>query len=357
MRFVPANCLREGMKLASTLYGKNNEKLLICGAILTDKYIQSINRLKYPGIYIEDDLSKDIDIINIISDSLRIETLNGVKKLFMKAESGSQQILNEKNIISYVESIIDELLRNRGMMVNMIDLKCFDNYTYSHSVNVAILSIIIGISLRLRRSELTNLGIGALMHDIGKVFISKKIINKQDKLTDEEFEEIKTHSMRGYEYLKEKFDFPNISYEAIVDHHEKFDGSGYPKGKKSNDISLFGRIIAISDVYDALTSERPYRKAINPSDSMEYIMAGAGNLFDPEIVEVFIHKIAPFPIGTMVNLSNGYIGLVIENYESFCLRPTIRVIKKGNEEIKPFEISLKDDKSYFNVTIEGLANA
>ena len=355
MRFVPTNCLREGMEIAKTLYGRNSELLLCAGVIVNRDYIESIKRLRYPGVYIHDDDSKNIEIAGIISDDLRNEATKGIKKVFLKAEEGSPQAEKETNLRERVEQIIEELLSHSDMMVNMIDLKCFDNYTYSHSVNVAVLSIIVGISLNLSHDHLVKLGLGALMHDIGKVFVDKEILNKPGRLTHEEFEAIKQHSEFGYKYVKDKFKLPSLSCKAIADHHEKFDGTGYPQGKEKREISLFGRIIAVADIYDALTSERAYRKAINPSESMEYIMSGSGSLFDLEIVLIFIHKVAPYPIGTLVQLSNNWVGLVVENFEETCLRPRVRVLEKDGKRIEPFEIALNQDKNYLNVTVCGMA--
>jgi len=354
MRFVPANCLREGMELAKPLYGRNNELLLAYGMLLNQNYINGIKKLQYPGVYINDDISRDIEVVNVISDNLRNETINGIKKIFVKAENGVNQTAKESDIKNQIGSIVDELLENRGMMVNMIDLRCFDNYTYSHSVNVAVFSIIMGIAMGLNKEELVKLGLGALMHDIGKVFVDKNILNKPGKLTDEEFEEIKSHPGKGYLYVKEKFNLPSHSNRAIQDHHEKYDGTGYPNGRKQDEISLYGRIIAVADVYDALTSERPYRKAVNPSESMEYIMSGAGTLFDSSVVHMFMHKIAPYPVGTMIQLSNEWVGIVVENYESFCLRPTVRIIRQNGSDIEPFEVTLKDDPKFRNVTVKGI---
>lgn len=356
MRFVPTNCLRDGMQLAKTLYGKNSELLLNSGVILNEAYIDSIKRLKYPGIYINDDISKDIEIINVISDELRIKTMQGIKKIFMKAENGGKLLTKEADLSQLIKNIIDELLANKGIMVNMIDLKCFDDYTYAHSVNVAVLSVITGISLGLKQDLLVKLGLGALLHDIGKVFIDKKVLNKPGHLTSEEFKEMRTHSALGYKYAREQLRLPPMSIQSIEDHHEKYDGTGYPNGKNKDTISLFGKIIAVSDVYDALSSERPYRKAISPSESMEYIMGGCGTLFDPNIVNVFIRKVAPYPIGTLVKLSNNWVAIVVENYESACLRPTIRVIEQDGKTIEPFEISLRDDYNYLCVTIIGDAS-
>ena len=162
--------------------------------------------------------------------------------------------------------------------------------------------------------------------------------------------------MLGYKYIRDRFKLPTISHGAILEHHERYDGTGYPANKCGEDITFFGRIVAIADVYDALTSRRPYRKAMNPADSLEYIMGNSGTAFDSDLVEVFVHKIAPYPVGTTVVLSNGYIGIVLENYELLSLRPKIRVFKIGNKEVTPFEINLKDDYSYLNVTILDVIN-
>ena len=356
MRFVPSNCLRDGMSLGRTLYGRNNELVLSRGIELTSFFIEGIIRLGYSGVYIDDDLSKDIEIINVISENVRQETMNGIKKVFMKAERG-QDFSNLKNDISFqMNSIVDELLENRNLMVNMIDLKCFDNYTYAHSVNVAVLSVIIGISMGLKKELLFRLGLGAIMHDIGKVFVDKNIINKPGKLTNDEYELVKTHPIAGYRYIREKFMLPSTSYDVIIDHHEKYDGTGYPHSKVGNRISLFGRIAAIADVYDALTSKRPYRAALNPSESIEHIMGNCGVSFDTEIVQIFIRKVAPYPVGATVRLSNGFTGLITENHETHCLRPRIRVFKDGELAVTPYEIDLKNDFSYLNVTIEGITN-
>lgn len=356
MRFVPTSCLREGMKVAKTLYGKNNEKLLVAGIVLNYKYIDSIQRMKYPGLYIDDDLSRDIEIINIISDELKMETVNGIKKIFTIIKNHNNPDAKTESIKNMVDSIVDELLTNRNMMVNMIDLKCFDNYTYLHSVNVAVLSIVTGIAMGLDRITLSRLGLSAILHDIGKVFINKKIINKPGSLTTDEFEEIKTHSMLGHNYAKEKFKLPKASYTGIIDHHEKYDGSGYPNAKGGKSISLFGRIITLADIYDALSSERPYRKAMSPSDAIEFVMGNLETIFDPQIADVFIRKVAPYPIGTTIRLSNGYTAIVVENFESVCLRPRVRVIRIDDNDVTPFELNMMTDYSILNVVIENIVN-
>jgi len=340
------------MVLGDNLYNNYGELMLAGGTVLTKEYVNAIQRLQYNGVYIEDDISKDVHILNIISDNVRAKTVKGIKDVFIHFEKGDSKAAktNMKKVKQQVENIVDEIFANRHLMVNMVDMKVFDDYTYYHSVNVAVLSIVLGVALKMDRNELCNLGFGALLHDIGKVFINREILNKKGKLTSAEFEEIKTHSLLGCNHVKKGYGVTASAYMGILDHHERYDGGGYPNNLKGQDISWFGRIISIADVYDALTSDRPYRKALLPSDAMEYIMASNNTQFDPKVVEVFVRKIAPYPIGTCVKLSNGLTGIVVENYESFSMRPRIRVFMDNDRDVEPYEIDLTD-KSMLNVTI------
>jgi len=355
MRYVPAAFLREGMTVAKTLYGKNNERLLVRGVTLNEKIIQSIRRLKIPGLYIDDDISRDIENIGIISDELRLKTIDGLKSIFQSVSSGARITEDSLTVVrARIESIIDELMENKNVMINMFDLKCFDDYTYSHCVNAAVLSVIIGMAMNLDRETLSRLAMSAVLHDIGKMFVDKSILNKPAVLTKEEFDHIRQHSILGYNYARESFLLSNACHPGIRDHHERFDGSGYPDGKMGSEISLFGRIISVADVYDALTSERPYRSAMSPSEAMEYIMGHSGTEFDPSIVSSFLRSVAPYPVGSTVLLSNGCTAIVVENYANFGLRPKVRVIADHGEPVQPYEINLSTDFNALSVTIVGM---
>ena len=162
MRFVPTNCLRVGMVVGENLYNQAGDLLLSRGTPLTDDYIYSIERLKYNGIYIEDDISRDIDIINIVSDKVRAKTVSGIKNAFVDVSKNSGDAVKSlAEAKEQVEQIVDEICSNPSLMINMVDMKVFDDYTYYHSVNVAILSIVIGVALGMEREELCNLGYGA----------------------------------------------------------------------------------------------------------------------------------------------------------------------------------------------------
>ena len=354
MRFVAANCLREGMRLARPLY-RNTDTMLASGITLTQRYVDAIQRGGFTGVYIDDDLSSDIEIDTLISESLRQETLKDFQKVVEIANAGANSHQKLPDISKHMEDIVNELFSNRNVMVNMLDLSSYDNYTYSHSLNVGLLSIVLAMGLGFSRTETIGIGTGALLHDIGKIFISKGILLKNGPLTEEEFNIVKKHPKAGYDYIYSHYNLSVRHCETIRDHHEKFNGKGYPSGKKGTEISLYGRICAVADVYDALASKRPYRDALPPCECVEYIMGGSGTMFDPKVVDVFVQRIAPYPVGTCVKLSNGWVGLVVENYVSYCLRPKVRIFQKGDQMVTPFEISLKDDFDYLNVTITGLS--
>ncbi|PKM53717.1 MAG: HD-GYP domain-containing protein [Firmicutes bacterium HGW-Firmicutes-5] len=351
MRFVPIFCLREGMIIASDFYGEQGELVLARQTVLDIELIKKIRKFRCNGLYVEEDQIKNIPIVNTINSSLRTKTVNGIKEIFICKEN-KLPVQKEQftEMEDQVETIVDVILKNKEMMLNMVDLKVFDDYTYFHSVNVAVLSIGLGTAMGFDKTDLCNLGFGALLHDIGKVFVPKDILHKQGPLTDNEFMEMKKHSYLGFEYLASEYVGSVGAQAGILDHHEKFSGGGYPNNAKGEKISLYGRIISIADVYDALTSDRPYRNGLLPSEAVEYIMGGTGNLFDPDLVAVFIRKIAPYPIGTPVKLSNGLVGVVTDNFESFCMRPNIRVFKNGDYEVTPFDICLADRKA-LNITI------
>lgn len=340
------------MVLARNLYTKEQNLLLSQGQAIRDSYITKIRSHGYSGVFICDEFSNDIEIESIISEQLRMSAVSAVKDLFMTSSTGDDvatgKILDATKKI--VNDLIDEILFNRDVVVNMVDLKIFDDYTFYHSVNVAVLSILIGISLNFPRSYLYSLGLAALLHDIGKIFVDQNILRKDGPLDKSEFVHIKKHTTVGYEYLVNHYDIPSKSYLGALQHHERYDGTGYPRALEGDNISEIGRIIAIADVYDALTSDRPYRKALLPSEAMEYIMGGAGTMFDPQLVTKFTHKVAAYPLGTIVILSNGLRGIVVKNHEDCCTRPRIRVIS-DDSPLKGRLLDLRDDYETMNLTI------
>lgn len=356
MRYIPINHIKPGMVLGRSIHDKNGTKLLNHGNLITIEYLERIITLGYSGLYIDDDLSNEIDIDTTAIDSMRTEAIISLKNIFIASDTSNPSAYQDEfNFLSAtLVKIVDEILSTKDIIINMVDLKIYDYYTYFHSVNVAILALIVGNALKFQKKQLIQLGMAAMLHDIGKKFTPIEILTKPALLTHEEFETIKEHPSNGYHFIK-KF-FPTISaitYVGILQHHERFDGSGYPAGIQGNDISIFGRILAVCDVYDALVSDRPYHKAHLPSEALEFLQGGSGTMFDPNVVLAFCNKVAAYPLGTAVILSNGEVGIVVENYEEFNTRPKIKVIK--NNVVSHF-INLKADYDARNITIVGIAD-
>ncbi len=352
MRYVPTLCLRDGMILAKSLYGKDGVLLLQEGQQLKQAYISHIARYGFQGVYISDKLSEEIEIKAVIDDELRNSAARAVRDMYVQSQSMGIRQNTADNAKAIVHDIVEDIIENKNVMVNMMDLKSYDNYTYYHSVNVGVLSIVVGVALGMGVTMLYKLGLGALLHDIGKVFICKEIIDKPELLTPDEYEEVKKHPVLGYEYLANaNLGFPISSLIGILQHHERLDGSGYPQGLRGGRITQLSRIIAIADVFDAMTSDRPYRAGMMPSEVMEFLMGGAGTLFDADDVALFTRKVAAFPLGTCVLLSNGLTAIVVENYEDCGLRPKVKVI---NNEKEPVYLDLKNDRDLANLTITGV---
>ncbi len=316
MRYINVKDLTPGMIIANNLYDNNELVLLKANTELTQFYIDRIKGLDYDGIYIFD--QGDVEKAkSIVSDETRIKAIGKLKKLDIDA------------CMFLANSIVNEIQNSDSMIIERVTLSSYDNYTYVHSVNVDILSVIIGIGLGLRNEELNMLSQAALLHDIGKCDVPVEIINKPARLTSEEYEEVKKHPQYGLERLRAKEkggdDIAAVIKNAVYSHHENWDGSGYPRGLRGEKIHLFARIIHVADVYDALTTKRAYKKALNPADTLEYLMANTGIMFDKDIVSTFLQYVAPYPIGCTVLLSDGQQGVISENNRINLPRPKVKL--------------------------------
>ncbi len=189
-----------------------------------------------------------------------------------------------------VNTMIDSILENRDTIYDLVSLKQYDYYTYTHSVNVGVLSVGLGIAVNLDRSQTALLGMGAMLHDVGKSAIPSETLNKQGKLDDTEYMLIKSHVVEGEKILRSNTEFPPDALPAALQHHEKLTGRGYPAGLSGKEIKLFGRIAAIADCYDALTTRRPYKAPMTPFYALSVIAKETGN-YDPELLKIFIRML------------------------------------------------------------------
>lgn len=348
MRLVETTKCRPGMILARNIYNETGITLLGQGMELTQSILDRLLHHGIHSIYIHDERTSDIVAIEPISEETRIRAIKEIRSQFKKMmydnvrKQGDSSIRMGKEFKDLLNSIFDEMTQQQDTMVMISDMCLTDNYLFNHSLNVCLYSTLLGMSMGLSRDELMVLGLGSILHDIGKMKMPPEILFKTGKLTEDEFATIRRHTEIGYAMLKDLPNIPLIAAHCAFQHHERIDGSGYPRGIVGNDIHQYAKIIAIADVYDALTTHRIYRKAKLPHDAMELLYASAGTKFDKSLIELFFQKIAIYPLGMTVQLSTGETGVVVDLNASSLHRPIIRVLENESGEalVEPYEIDL-----------------
>ena len=245
------------------------------------------------------------------------------------------QSVNTSEAKEIVSEVANSITRSPHALVWLTNMKARDEYTSIHSMNVCVLAVSFGRSLGMEKTQLELLGLGGLLHDLGKMKVPLEILNKPSKLTFEEFEIMKTHPVEGYNMLKEKADLPLEVLDIVKHHHERRNGKGYPSQLNGDEINNMTRIIAIVDVYDAITSDRCYHDAISPYDALKNMYEWVNEDFDKEMVEQFIKCLGIYPIGCVVELNMGHVGIVVSASEKSKLRPIVMLVQNSKREKFP----------------------
>ena len=348
--------LESGMVTADNVIEPGTDRVLL----LKDTVLDSImifnlkERYNVSQVYIKKTFSA-----STISEEMRAEinihqSLNTLKDVFGSDEQkpltdfskeASEQITNVTN------ELITSLYADDNILLKMHQLQSYDDYTYKHCLRVAMMSVTIGKSLGLPRNKMHDLCEAALLHDLGKRTIDVDIIRKPGRLTDDEFAAIKKHPQNGYLLLRKNGGYSEEVMNAVLMHHEKYDGTGYPLGLKGDQITYLARIITVADVYDALTSNRPYRQPWDVAEAEEFMMGGANTHFDYDIIMAFLNAFAPYPVGQKVLLSDERKAVVISNNTNV-LRPVIRIINDDGSDGDT--IDLYNNFKYLTLSIKSL---
>ena len=338
--------LHSGMVIDQTIVDKAGRALIEKGATLDDFQIEGLMRLGVMEIYIregEEEPEKEEEIVipqavqNTISkvrvaDRARVQLNESVKKRVSEGIQFLYSNTSDANFAEASDNIAGELMKamteNDAIAVDIGALKVSDEYTFKHSVDVATMSMIIAKKHGLDQEAVREIGIAGLLHDMGKSKIPNEILNKPSRLTDEEFHLMKQHALFGYQILKEKDSFNDKILLGVLQHHEKLNSRGYPMGVPMEKIHLYARIISVADIYDALVTERPYKKGFSPRDAVEMIMAMTEEL-DIEVMKSFLGSVILYPVDSIVTLSNGEKAKVVSNNPDYVLRPTVVGISSG----------------------------
>lgn len=353
MIYMPVKHLRPGMIVGrSILYDSTLLPLIAAGQALTNTHIAKLKELLIHGIYVESKLCSDIDADEFVDPKVKQQISTDLKVIYRNfSQKKAISPANIQSVTDMAERLLSHILSKNEQFMSVFEIKEYDEYTFSHSIYVATLCILIGTQLNYSYSSLTELAMAGLLHDIGKVDIPIEITNKPGALTDEEFAIMQTHPFKAVQKLRVGHQISTPILKAIESHHEKYNGTGYPHGLSGNQIPTYGRILALADVYDALTSTRSYRPAWSSNEAIEYMMGCANTHFDFDLLQAFLKTIAAYPIGTIVELSNGSYAIVSKISPDHILRPVVKIIVPDNPN--GVEVDLANDSKFLDVTIIG----
>ncbi|MCR4629042.1 MAG: HD-GYP domain-containing protein [Clostridium sp.] len=258
-------------------------------------------------------------------ENFRARVSKGIQYIY--AGPTEHELAHAATVMS--EDLLRAIEKNNAIAINISELQTSDEYTFKHSVDVATISMVIARRRGWKRHQIIEVGEAGLLHDIGKTKIPNELLNKAERLTDEEFQILKGHSLLGYELVKDNREVSPAIALGILQHHEKIDGSGYPFGATVSQIHPYAKVIAVADIYDALVTERPYKKGYSNKDAIAILMSMTDKL-DMDTLQAFLSAIILYPVDSQVMLSNGEVAQVVRNNPNLSLRPVVVGLASGN---------------------------
>lgn len=313
----------DNMVLAQDILDQYDRVLVTAGTTLRSATLALLRKHRVETVWVRDIKVNNQEITQVsslISTVTRRKMTNAVQKIFQPEEKVVDYL---PEICDSIDDAIAQLSSQENLLLFLTDIRGKSQYLYGHCVDVGVFAIVIGMAMGLSRDDIRALGIGGLLHDYGKIAIDAAILEKNGPLTAEEFEEVKTHVTVGYNLLKTEAKVDSRIALITLQHHERPDGRGYPWGATEREIHPLAKIVAVADVYDALTTHRVYRPAISLYDATRIINAGAGVQFDTDVVAAFNKVAAPFSIGCSVIMDNGLTGAVIRINTNAPARPVV----------------------------------
>ncbi len=348
MHAVPIEFVDTEDVLADTLYSMQGIMLARAGTKLTENLLDRIKKNQIYTLYIEDEFS-DYEINRLLEPSLINKGMLLIRDIFnaasyrdLQGEHKPQSIMPfMDNLNLLADDVVDAIFRKRDHPLEYVVIKNVENYLYMSSLNCGLLSAIMATTLNYNREMVKQLFFSGVFHDIGMAFLPSEIFFKNGPLTTEEKMMILEHPIKGHQYLKDKIFLSAYVKQATLHHHEKLNGTGYPQRVAGEDLGLNAQIVGIADIYDAMTSDRPYKRATSPLEAVEYLMGSSGTGYDSHLVQLFTSKVHPYPPGSLVQLNNKEYAVVDEVPDGMPLRPNIRLIsgKKGAYTFKALELT------------------
>ena len=349
MRLLSTDVLKSGMVVGRTIWNEAGHPLLQKGIVVTEGILFRLKQLNIKYIYIEDKISYGIEIEETVKPAVRNKIIGEITETFhsvRKAKSGQPSFVLEqqsKAVGNIVENLLDAVMNSEEMLTVLTDAYLYDEYLYHHSFQVTLYSLAIAKEMGYSYEDLRLIGIGALLHDVGKLLIPPDILLKPGRLTDEEYDIMKQHTRYGFDLLRNLHSISLLVAHCAFQHHERLDGSGYPRGLMDAEIHPFAKIIGVADVFDAVTSKRVYRDKLLPAQGMALIEAGSGTIFSPGVVDALRRSVVHYPNGTILLLSDGRRGIVSRQNTEHPARPRVRIFEEDDELLPAtYEMNLAD---------------
>ena len=312
------------MTIAANVYGADGRLLARTGIALTAASIGKLRQLGIGSVYVKNPLLETVDVPELVREDTRIKLVQALQAtLGGSRKTGELDVGTLKGLI---KTMVAEIIGNRDSMIHIFDLRSYEDYVYAHSVNVAIISVLIALNMDYNEDRLCDLALGALVHDIGMLNVPREIILKMGNLTPAEAETVQAHAQQGFEIIRRRRDISTLAAHVAFQHHERFDGSGYPRRLKGEEIHEYARIAAVADIFDALIADRPHRQGMLPHEAYEVMMTLADKYLDKNILEIFLTNVAIYPVGTIVALSTGETAVVAKVFPRLQTRPVVRII-------------------------------
>ena len=344
MKQIPLTEAIPGMTLARSILNTKGQILLVAGTTLTTEFIRKLELLKLETLFIKDANYEGIVIPEYISMETQQRALAILTDTMERVNKDGTFAIDP---ISHVASeIVEELVTQTDVTIHLTGIATYDDCTLAHSLNCSIYTALLARCCGFSIPQIKIITCGALLHDMGKVEIDRTVLNKPSSLTDDEFAILKQHPALGFNILtKKRLEISSLVAHMAWQHHEKVDGSGYPRGLKGDEILSYARLLAITDVYEAITANRPYRKAMKPEVAYNFIQSGLGTSFDREFGEVFLSKLALYALGSEVLLNTGERAIVVSVPATSPKRPVVRlmVYADGMPYTPPQDIKLADN--------------
>lgn len=322
MRQVNVNSITIGDVLGKTIFSSSGRVLLGKGVQLTPLYIAKLKDMGISMLYIEDEHFNDVIVEDIISEEHRRQAIEVLESSMRSVRLGKN--LDGSELRKITNKIVEEIMFKKDILMSMMDMRSMDNQMFAHSVNVCVLSTVLGKAMLLDHEKLETLAIGAMLHDIGKMQLDLNLSRNND-LTLEETELLKTHTTLGFEDLRKRKEFSLVIAHIAFQHHEHLNGTGYPRRLKEGEIHPFAQIVAIADLFDKFTTDHSGFKRVMPHEACEILMGLAGTLYPFEMIRLFLKNIAVYPTGVTVRLNTGEMGVVVDQNLSMPTRPIVRV--------------------------------